>query len=76
MKARYRKGTIGDVEVKRKLAAYINDFLTPIRERRAQYTQKPGVVEDIIHEGSKKAQVVARETLRMAKEAMGLQYFG
>jgi tryptophanyl-tRNA synthetase len=75
MKERYRKGTIGDVEVKRKLAACLNEFLSPIRERRAQYMQKPGLVEEIIREGSRKAQVEARETLRMAKDAMGLQYY-
>ena len=75
MKSRYRKGTIGDVEVKRKLAVYINAFLTPIRERRAQYVQKPELIVEILHEGSKKAQGVARETLRMAKEAMGMHYY-
>jgi tryptophanyl-tRNA synthetase len=75
MKERYRKGTIGDVEVKRKLAACLNDFLAPIRERRAQYTQKPGLVEEILREGSRKAQTEGRETLRMAKEAMGLLYY-
>jgi tryptophanyl-tRNA synthetase len=75
MKERYRKGTIGDVEVKRKLAACLNEFLTPIRERRAQYSQKPGLVEEIIREGSRKAEIEGRETLRLAKAAMGLQYY-
>jgi tryptophanyl-tRNA synthetase len=75
MKERYRKGTIGDVEVKRRLAACLNEFLTPIRERRAHYAAQPGLVEEIIREGSKRAQAEGRETLRMAKEAMGLQYF-
>jgi tryptophanyl-tRNA synthetase len=75
MKKRYRLGTIGDVEVKRKLAANLNDFLGPIRERRAQYEAQPGLVEDIIRAGSKKAQAEARETLRRAKDAMGLLYY-
>ena len=34
LKARYRAGTVGDVEVKTKLAAAINARLEPIRERR------------------------------------------
>jgi tryptophanyl-tRNA synthetase len=75
MKARYRKGTIGDVEVKRRLAACLNDFLAPIRERRATYAQKPELVDEIIREGSRKAQAVARETLRQAKDAMGMMYY-
>jgi len=75
MKERYRKGTIGDVEVKRKLAACLNEFLAPIRERRAQYESRPGLVEEIIREGSKRAQAEARETLHLAKHAMGLEYY-
>jgi tryptophanyl-tRNA synthetase len=35
LKERYRKGKVGDVEVKEKLAKAINAFLEPIREKRA-----------------------------------------
>ena len=35
LKARYRAGKVGDVEVKTKLAVAINTMLDPIRERRA-----------------------------------------
>lgn len=34
LKARYRSGTVGDVEVKNKLASAINLMLEPIREKR------------------------------------------
>lgn len=34
LKNRYRKGTIGDVEVKERLFKVLNQFLTPIREKR------------------------------------------
>ena len=74
-KERYRKGTVGDVEVKRRLVVCLNDFLTPIRERRAQYAQTPSLVEDIIHEGSRKAKIEAIETLHRAKSAMGMLYY-
>ena len=36
LKARYRAGKVGDVEVKTKLAAAINALLEPMRERRAR----------------------------------------
>ena len=42
LKERYRQGKVGDVEVKRKLARAINDFLEPMRERRASYEAQPG----------------------------------
>jgi tryptophanyl-tRNA synthetase len=75
LKARYTKGRVGDVEVKQKLVAALNRFLEPIRERRAEYESQPGVLEDILAEGSRKARLEARETLRLAKDAMGLNYF-
>jgi tryptophanyl-tRNA synthetase len=75
LKARYVKGKVGDVEVKQKLVAALNRFLDPIRDRRAEYERQPGVLEEILAEGSRKARLEARETLRLAKEAMGLDYF-
>ena len=56
LKARYRAGKVGDVEVKTKLAAAINTMLDPIRERRAQALARPGYIRDVLMEGSKKAQ--------------------
>jgi tryptophanyl-tRNA synthetase len=75
LKRRYRKGQVGDVEVKKKLAAALNGFLEPIRERRATYARQPGLVDDILLEGTHKARQVARRTLEEAREAMGLTYF-
>jgi tryptophanyl-tRNA synthetase len=74
LKERYLAGKVGDVEVKKKLIAAINRFLTPIRERRTLAESKPGIVEEIVREGSRKAQLEARETLRLAKEAMKLSF--
>jgi tryptophanyl-tRNA synthetase len=75
LKRRYRAGRVGDVEVKRKLAHALNTFLEPIRERRAEFAARPGVVEDILQAGSERARREAEATLRAAREAMGLNYF-
>jgi len=72
LKERYQKGTIGDVEVKDKLAAAINQFLEPFRERRAQFTQEKGLVEEIIYEGTSKMNEIAKETMSLVHQAMGL----
>src|SRR3990172_587908 len=53
LKERYRAGTVGDVEVKRRLAAKLNAFLDPIRERRAGYAAHMDDVKDIIRDGSR-----------------------
>lgn len=75
LKKRYRAGRVGDVEVKRKLARALNDFLDPIRARRAEYAGQPELVERIILDGSSRASAEATETLRLAREVMGLNYF-
>src|SRR3989440_4334279 len=55
LKARYRAGKVGDVEVKTKLAAALNAYLTPIRERRAAVLARPERLREILFEGSKRA---------------------
>ena len=75
LKARYTRGKVGDVEVKQKLVVALNAFLDPIRERRAEYERQPGLLEGILGEGSRRARAEAIETLELAREAMGLNYF-
>ena len=72
LKARYREGTVGDVEVKQKLARAINAFLDPIRERRAEYEKDPDLVEGFIRQGTERMRSEARKTMELVREAMGL----
>ncbi|NIU88372.1 MAG: tryptophan--tRNA ligase [Nitrosopumilaceae archaeon] len=55
LKDRYRTGNVGDVEVKKKLAAAINKLLEPIREKRSYYETRRDEVKDIIKQGTAKA---------------------
>lgn len=72
LKARYRKGKVGDVEVKEKLTACLNTFLDPIRERRAEIERQSGYVEHVIYEGTLEMQEIAQQTLADMRKAMGL----
>ena len=74
LKERYRAGKVGDVEVKKKLAAALNGHLDPIRERRAQLLAKPQSLREILHEGSRKARGVAQETMERVRSAVKLKY--
>jgi tryptophanyl-tRNA synthetase len=72
LEERYRKGGVGDVEVKEKLAMAINTFLDPIRERRAEFESRSGYVDEVIVDGTAVMREHARATLTAAKKAMGL----
>jgi tryptophanyl-tRNA synthetase len=74
LKERYRKGTVGDVEVKEKLFKALNGFLAPIRERRAEFASKPERVREIIVEGTRKGRAVAQETMLEVRSAMKISY--
>jgi tryptophanyl-tRNA synthetase len=74
LKERYRAGKVGDVEVKTKLAKALNTYLDPIRTRRAAILAKPGTVEEILHEGSKKARITAAQTMERVRDAVKLRY--
>ena len=74
LKERYRAGKVGDVEVKTKLARALNVYLDPIRARRAAVLAKPGFVKEILHEGSRKARVVAEQTMDRVRDAVKLRY--
>ena len=72
LKARYRAGTVGDVEVKQLLSQAINRFLAPIRAKRAEIEQNPTIVEKIIYEGTLKMQKIAENTMKEVRSAMGM----
>jgi tryptophanyl-tRNA synthetase len=72
LKERYRKGTVGDVEVKDKCVTAINAFLAPILERRRRFEAEKGLVEEIIYQGTLKTRQSAERTAETMKKAMGL----
>ena len=74
LKERYVKGTVGDVEVKEKLALALNAFLDPIRERRAHYEARPKLVREALAAGTSHAKKVAEGTMADVRAALRLNY--
>ena len=74
LKARYRLGQVGDVEVKEKLARALNGVLEPMRARRAELRAQPGRIREILFDGSSRARVMAAETLTRVREAVRISY--
>ncbi|MEA3357575.1 MAG: tryptophan--tRNA ligase [Patescibacteria group bacterium] len=74
LKKRYKKGKVGDVEVKEKLAQAMIEFIAPIRERRKKLEEDPAKLLDILMQGSKKARKVACTTMNEVREKMKLVF--
>lgn len=67
-----RGAEIGCVDCKQLLADGVNSALEPFRERRAEIAQRPGYTTEVLAEGARRAQAIARETMKEVKEKMGL----
>lgn len=75
MKAHYQRGGLGDVKVKKFLLEVLENILTPIRQRRAEYEAQPDEVIKILREGTAAAREKAAEVLTRLKHAMRIDYF-
>jgi tryptophanyl-tRNA synthetase len=74
LKERYRAGKVGDVEVKKKLAKALNDFLEPFREKRVYYLAHPTIPQDVLVNGIRRMQAEAKETMDIVRSITGLEY--
>jgi len=72
LKERYKKGKVGDVEVKKRLIAAHQRMFKVARERREKL-KGSGVVEEIWEKGAKKAKEVAEKTLKEVYETTGVR---
>ena len=83
LKALYRAGgenergkpLLGDVTVKRELASALNDFLTPIRERRAAFQNSPDDVWDVLRDGTRRGKERAETVMARVRDSMKIGYF-
>ncbi len=76
VKTECESAQIGCVECKERLASVINQFLTPIRERREKLAADPDKVKKILEFGNTKARKVASATLSEMREIMGMPQWG
>ena len=74
LKARYRAGKVGDVEVKTKLAAALNAYLDPMRERRTAALARPDDLKQVLFDGSRRAREVAEQTMARVRDAIQITY--
>ena len=70
-----KKGARGCVQCKKELISSMNEFLKPIKEKRAYYENNPEEVDKILLEGTKNAQKIAREMMKKIKKSMKIDYY-
>lgn len=75
LKKQYQLGGLGDVAIKKRLIEVLENFLNPIRKRRASFAKNPKAVMKILEEGTKKARITTSQTLAEVRKAMKLDYF-
>ena len=74
LKERYQRGGLGDVKLKKRLITILNDFLEPIRIKRAQLAKDPAHVMDILFKGTEKTRAVAQKTMQDVRKVMKIDY--
>lgn len=75
LKAHYRRGGLGDMKVKKFLAAIMQEELEPIRVRRKEFQKDIPAVYDMLKKGCEVARAAAAETLDEVRKAMKINYF-
>lgn len=76
LKEQYQAGGLGDVKIKRYLNEVLEAELEPIRKRREEYAANLDYVDQVLKEGSARANEVANQTLKEVRDAIGINYFG
>lgn len=67
-----RKGSIGCVACKKKLAQQMEVALAPYRDKRNYYSERPALIKEILQNGKEKAEIRAEATLQEVRNAMHL----
>jgi tryptophanyl-tRNA synthetase len=75
LKEHYQRGGLGDVTLKKRLIEVLENFLTPIRNKRKELEQDPQAIVRMLKEGTERTESVAEQTMREVRQAMMLKYF-
>jgi tryptophanyl-tRNA synthetase len=72
LKARYRAGTVGDVEVKEKLYAAHQRYFAAARARRSELEADLSIARQVLADGAAKANAFASQTLAEVYRTIGM----
>lgn len=72
MKEHYRRGGLGDMTVKRRLLAVLEDMMAPMRDRRADAMRRPDLLVDALRDGTRRSIERTSVTADEVEEALGV----
>ncbi|MBO4577370.1 MAG: tryptophan--tRNA ligase [Paludibacteraceae bacterium] len=75
LKDHYQRGGLGDMKCKMFLLKIMQEFLEPIRQRRAEWEQRLPEVRAILERGTAEARRVGEQTMQEVRRAMRIDYF-
>lgn len=67
-------GSGGAAALKRVVTESVNEFLRPLRARRAELIADPGYLRGVLRAGNARAVAIADQTLAEVRDAMGTRY--
>ena len=67
-------GMGGAGQLKKYVTEAVNGYFAPIRERRHAYENDLDYVKDVLHDGNRRANEIAEQTLAEVREALGMVY--
>ncbi|MEP7166052.1 MAG: tryptophan--tRNA ligase [Ferruginibacter sp.] len=75
MEADFNNCTIRYGELKKQLAEDMISFIAPIRQKAADILENEKYLKEVMEKGAEKAGASAGRTMKIVREAMGLNYF-
>lgn len=72
LKAHYRRGGLGDMVLKRRLAGILQAMIAPIRDRRAALARDPDTIMDILQAGAQRGRQITEQTKEEVVAGLGL----
>lgn len=72
LKAHYRRGGLGDMVLKRRLAGILQAMIAPIRDRRAALARDPDTIMDILRAGAQRGRQITEQTKEEVVAGLGL----
>jgi tryptophanyl-tRNA synthetase len=75
LKKHYQKGGLGDVLLKKRLLAILEELLLPIREKYIFFIHKKELLKEILENHTRSMQKIAKKNMEEIKEIMKISYF-